>query len=89
MLSTQSVSFEYDKYNQFKFPDMQLKEEDDLLVLGESGTGKTTLLPLISGLLKPKTGIIRIDPVWMAGYRMLSGEAISGLYFSVPILSIL
>ena len=60
MLSTQSVSFEYDKYTQFEFPDIQLKEGDDLLVLGESGIGKTTLLHLVSGLLKPKTGKIRI-----------------------------
>jgi ABC-type lipoprotein export system ATPase subunit len=61
MLSTHSLSFEYDEQNQFEFPDLELNEGDDLLILGESGIGKTTFLHLISGLLKPKTGKIFID----------------------------
>lgn len=61
MLSTHSLSFEYDQNNQFEFPDLMLKEGDNLLVLGESGIGKTTLLHLVSGLLKPKTGKVTID----------------------------
>lgn len=61
MLSTHSLSFEYDQNNQFEFPDLMLKEGDNLLVLGESGIGKTTLLHLVSGLLKPKIGKVTID----------------------------
>ncbi|WP_339755863.1 ABC transporter ATP-binding protein [Algoriphagus aquimarinus] len=61
MLSTHSLSFEYDEFNQFEFPDLELNEGDDLLILGESGIGKTTFLHLISGLLKLKTGKIFID----------------------------
>ncbi|MDR7130844.1 putative ABC transport system ATP-binding protein [Algoriphagus sp. 4150] len=61
MLTIQSLSFEYDLYNRFEFPDFQVSEGRDLLVLGESGIGKTTFLHLIAGLLKPKTGKILID----------------------------
>lgn len=61
MLTIQSLSFEYDLYNRFEFPDLQVNEGQDLLVLGESGIGKTTFLHLIAGLLKPKTGKILID----------------------------
>lgn len=60
MLTTQSVSFEYNQSNSFEFPDIELSEGSNLLILGESGVGKTTLLHLIGGLLKPKTGKISI-----------------------------
>ena len=60
MLNTQSVSFEYNQINSFEFPDLELSEGSNLLILGESGVGKTTLLHLIGGLLKPKTGKITI-----------------------------
>ncbi|WP_192349003.1 ABC transporter ATP-binding protein [Algoriphagus sp. Y33] len=63
MLTIQSLSFEYDLYNRFEFPDIQINEGQDLLVFGESGIGKTTYLHLIAGLLKPKTGRILIDGI--------------------------
>ncbi|WP_375584105.1 ATP-binding cassette domain-containing protein [Cyclobacterium xiamenense] len=54
MLITQSVSFTYNQANHFKFPDIGLSAGSDLLVLGESGVGKTTLLHLMAGLLRPE-----------------------------------
>lgn len=68
MLSTSLLSFEYNGLIGFEFPDIQLDEGKDMLILGESGVGKTTLLHLIAGLLKPKTGEITI-----------AGTAITGL----------
>jgi len=61
MLTTESLSFEYDPANRFEFPDLFLDYGADLLILGESGIGKTTLLHLISGLLRPKSGKVFID----------------------------
>jgi len=61
MLTTNSVSFEYDDYNRFEFPDLQIGDGMNLLILGESGIGKTTFLHLIAGLLKPRTGRIVVD----------------------------
>ncbi|GAB3655695.1 ABC transporter ATP-binding protein [Echinicola sediminis] len=60
MITTRAVSFEYNEKNQFEFPDLSVTEGSDLLILGESGIGKTTLLHLIAGLLKPKTGTVEI-----------------------------
>lgn len=61
MLTTQSLSFAYDEFNRFEFQDLHVDYGSDLLILGESGIGKTTLLHLISGLLKPNNGMISID----------------------------
>lgn len=60
MLKTQSLHFAYDKNSVFYFPDINLDANDNLLVLGESGIGKTTLLHLIAGILKPKSGSVEL-----------------------------
>ncbi|MBD1429019.1 MULTISPECIES: ABC transporter ATP-binding protein [Sphingobacterium] len=40
--------------------DLKLFEGENLVVLGRSGTGKSVLIKLISGLLKPDSGIINV-----------------------------
>ena len=60
MLKTRALHFTYDERNEFHFPDINLDEGADLLILGESGIGKTTLLHLIAGLLPPKSGIVEL-----------------------------
>ena len=61
MLKTQSLRFAYEDHTTFHFPDIDLGANQDLLILGESGIGKTTLLHLIAGLLKPASGTIDIE----------------------------
>ena len=42
------------------FPDFQLTAGETILLKGDNGCGKTTLLKLLSGLLKPTTGKLEI-----------------------------
>lgn len=64
MIQTHNLTFKYKNKEQiFSFPEIDLKEEESLLILGNSGIGKTTLLHLLAGLLKPKTGNITINNV--------------------------
>ncbi|MAD96842.1 MAG: ABC transporter ATP-binding protein [Flavobacteriaceae bacterium] len=61
MIKTESLTFRYPKGDEdFHFPDIHLSSEEDLLILGKSGKGKTTLLHLLAGLLQPVSGQIVI-----------------------------
>jgi len=45
----------------FKGVDMDIKRGKVTAIMGPSGTGKTTLLKLIGGQLKPESGTIKVD----------------------------
>ena len=47
--------------------DLRLHRGEVLLVMGPSGSGKTTLLTIIGGILKPTSGLVRIN-----GYEITS-----------------
>ena len=61
MISTSGLKYSYNRHTSFDFPDIHIDEKETLLVLGKSGVGKTTLLHLLGGLMKPKSGDISID----------------------------
>ncbi len=61
MLRTENLSYKYKNGNAFTFPDFSCESNNALLLLGQSGVGKTTLLHLLAGLMKPKNGKIEIN----------------------------
>jgi lipoprotein-releasing system ATP-binding protein len=60
MISTNQLHFSYGKGVSFQFPDISSAHGDTLLITGGSGKGKTTLLHLLGGLLRPQSGEITI-----------------------------
>lgn len=63
MLKINNIKFSYNKKDSFIFDDISfdIKKSEIISVIGRSGLGKTTLLNLISGLLKPNSGNINLN----------------------------
>ncbi len=51
----------YSSAQRFTFPDISCNEGETLLIIGQSGVGKTTLLHILAGILKPQSGDVFID----------------------------
>jgi len=61
MISCQNLTFSYSPQKRFTFPDIACADREALLILGQSGRGKTTLLHLMALLLRPEGGKVVID----------------------------
>ncbi len=61
MITSKQLKFSYSSQKHFSFPDINCGDDETLLILGQSGKGKTTLLHLLALLLKPTSGEITIN----------------------------
>ena len=56
VLRLENISFAYDKKPIFKNLNLEFKKGKVYAIVGRSGTGKTTLLSVLSGLASPTSG---------------------------------
>ena len=58
-----NVSFKYHDRNKYVLKDvnLQIKKNDKFLIYGETGSGKSTFIELLLGLLKPTNGSVEVD----------------------------
>lgn len=77
MISFDKVDFSYDENSVFNQLDFILNREDRLAVIGKNGSGKSTFLNLLTGLLIPNNGSVRHNPQLKIGYFMQELEALN------------
>ena len=82
MIQVENLSFNYVGTKREVFSDFSLQLTDNKIygLLGKNGTGKSTLLYLLCGLLRPKKGGVFIDGVLASDRR----SAMLGDIFMVP-----
>ena len=61
MVQTSNLSYQYPGSIPIFFPDLKVEAGHALLICGESGCGKTTLLQVLAGLRQPTSGQVIID----------------------------
>ncbi|MBT8231016.1 MAG: ATP-binding cassette domain-containing protein [Saprospiraceae bacterium] len=88
MIKTSNIIHKFSDSVSFEFPDIICEQEKTLLVLGQSGVGKTTLLHILAGILKPTSGDVFIGntPLYgLKGHKLdkFRGKNI-GLVFQKP-----
>lgn len=97
LLHSTRLSFAFPGGPSFQFPDVSVNRQEELLLLGQSGTGKTTLLHLLSGLRSATEGSIKLAGHELVGASKTTldrwrGEHVGIVYQTahfVPSLSVL
>ncbi|PEJ60112.1 hypothetical protein CN692_02140 [Bacillus sp. AFS002410] len=77
MITFEKVDFSYAEKSLFSQVDFLLGREDRLAVIGKNGSGKSTFLKLLTGLLIPSNGSVRHNPQLKIGYFMQELEALN------------
>ena len=62
LIRTNNISVKYGEIN-IKFPNINLDYGGQLLIIGKSGSGKTSLLNILGGLLSPETGNVLVNDI--------------------------
>jgi len=62
-LKIKNLTFSFDKACLFNNLDFEVEKNEIVYVTGQSGVGKSTLLNIISGLIKPDSGSIKNNEV--------------------------
>jgi putative ABC transport system ATP-binding protein len=78
MLKTNQLSYSYDKNTTIRFPDINCQKDEHWLLLGQSGTGKTTLLHLLGGLRKTQNGSVTVTGQDLANLSSSKLDAFRG-----------
>ena len=92
MIEVNNISFKYAGQKDLVFDDFSLRLEANNIygLLGKNGTGKSTLLYLISGLLSPKKGTVSFNGIET---RLRKPETLSEIFivpeeFDLPAMSL-
>ncbi|NHJ04945.1 MAG: ABC transporter ATP-binding protein [Candidatus Heimdallarchaeota archaeon] len=86
MIEFQNVIFGYEKTSEKALQDISLKigKSEFVAIVGKNGAGKTTLIKHINGLLKPNSGIVKINDENIFKEPISKMATIVGIAFQNP-----
>jgi iron complex transport system ATP-binding protein len=70
IIEVENLNFSYSTRTILKDLSFKVMQGTFLTIAGPNGTGKTTLLNLLCGLLRPKAGSIKIDAAYVESYSI-------------------
>ncbi|MCH5256489.1 MAG: ABC-F family ATP-binding cassette domain-containing protein [Lachnospiraceae bacterium] len=68
VLHVENISKSFDKLNLFEHLSFDIKRGEHVAIIGDNGTGKTTILKIINELLPPDSGMLRLGTNVEIGY---------------------
>ncbi|MEM1322546.1 MAG: ATP-binding cassette domain-containing protein [Bacteroidota bacterium] len=83
MITTKNLTYQYPGSAPIAFPDITVKAGDALLVCGESGCGKTTLLHLLAGLRQPTAGEVIMDGETISAFSPAKIDQFRGQHIGI------
>ncbi len=60
VISIKDLKKSFGSLNVLNGVDFEIKRGENIAILGRSGTGKSVLIKIISGLLKPDSGVVKV-----------------------------
>ncbi|NVK49725.1 MAG: ATP-binding cassette domain-containing protein [Cyclobacteriaceae bacterium] len=75
---TKDLQFAYPGQARYHFQNISLEAGESLLILGRSGSGKTTFLNLLAGLLIPDSGEVVLDGVLVNSLKGVQADRFRG-----------
>ncbi len=91
IIETEDLSFVYGQGTPFEKKandrlNIQIKEGEFVGIIGHTGSGKSTLVQMLNGLIKPTSGVVRLcgKDIWEAPKEIRSIRFKVGLVFQYP-----
>ena len=75
MIQVQSLVKSFGHTYALRYLDLEVAKGQFLTIVGPNGAGKTTLLRILATLLKPTSGLVRIDVQLCALHRVPARRA--------------
>jgi phospholipid/cholesterol/gamma-HCH transport system ATP-binding protein len=63
MIEIKNISIAFNEHEVLQNINFEIREQETILVVGQSGSGKSVLMKIIAGLLVPDTGCVLIDGI--------------------------
>ncbi|MDR9366658.1 MAG: ABC transporter ATP-binding protein [Balneolaceae bacterium] len=83
MIHFRNVHHVYPSQTEIFFPDLRLNEGNYRVILGNSGSGKTTMLHILAGLLRPTNGEVWFDDMDLYKKKEAERDRFRGQYVGV------